>query len=128
MYALINTVPLFPFLFVDIGLRTSAAAAAAAFGSLAAFPSPNVRGGPPTVRFGVDPVPAFAVDGTEAFVAGAGAEPRVRPGPSKPSLDCLPQRLPMGVVGVESGSGMDVERGERVGEWRGGGMRRSASW
>lgn len=40
----------------------------------------------------------FALDGTEALVAGAGAEPRVRPGPSKPSLDCLPQRLPICVA------------------------------
>jgi hypothetical protein len=71
-------------------LRTSAAAAAAALGLSAALLSPRVRGGPPTVRF------AVAGAGTEAFEAGAGAEARVRPGPSKPSLACLPQRLPMG--------------------------------
>lgn len=93
MYALINTV-LF-FLPPNKLIRTSAAAAAEVLGSLLVFPSPNVLGGPPTVRFAD---PAFAVAGTEAFVAGAGAEPKVRPGPSKPSLDCLPQRLPIGVA------------------------------
>jgi hypothetical protein len=56
-------------------LRTSAAAAAAAFGSFAALLSPNVRGGPPTVRFGA----LATLLGTDAFVAGAGAEPNVRP-------------------------------------------------
>lgn len=56
-------------------LRTSAAAAAAAFGSFSAFPSPNVLGGPPTVRFGA----LATLLGTEALVAGAGAEPSVRP-------------------------------------------------
>lgn len=55
-------------------VRTSAAAAAAAFGSLFVFPSPNVRGGPPTVLLG-----ALALLGTDALVAGAGAEPRVLP-------------------------------------------------
>lgn len=93
MYALINTVLLSPLLF---SVRTSAAAAAADLGSLPELLSPNVLGGPPTTRFGVDP--AFALAGTEAFVAGAGADPRVRPGPSKASLDCLPQRLPIGVA------------------------------
>lgn len=85
MYACINTVIL-------PEVRTSAAAAAALLGSLAALFSPNVRGGPPTVRFGAL---AFAPAGTEALVAGAGAEPSVLPGPSRPSLDCLPHRLPM---------------------------------
>jgi hypothetical protein len=56
-------------------LLTSAAAAAAAFGSFSALLSPSVRGGPPTVLFGVVPT----LLGTEALVAGAGAEPRVRP-------------------------------------------------
>jgi hypothetical protein len=56
-------------------LRTSAAAAAAALGSFAAFPSPNVRGGPPTVLFG----PLATLLGMDALVAGAGAEPSVRP-------------------------------------------------
>ena len=95
MYAFTNTVLLSPLL---CNVRTSAAAAAADLGSLSELFSPNVLGGPPTVRFD-----AFAVAGTEAFVAGAGAEPRVRPGPSKPSLDCLPQRLPMGVTGIYRG-------------------------
>lgn len=49
-----------------------------------------MRGGPPTFGFG-----AAALLGTDARVVGAGAEPSVRPGPSKLSLDCLPQRLPM---------------------------------
>ena len=95
MYTLTNTVLLSPLL---CNVRTSAAAAAADLGSLSELFSPNVLGGPPTVRFD-----AFAVAGTEAFVAGAGAEPRVRPGPSKPSLDCLPQRLPMGITGIYRG-------------------------
>lgn len=60
---------------------------------------PNTLAGPPIVRFFVEA--AFALAGTEAFVAGAGAEPRVRPGPSKASFDCLPQRLPIGVAGVD---------------------------
>lgn len=93
MYALVNTVLFSSLLFK---VRTSAAAAAADLGSLPELLSPSVLGGPPTMRFCVDPV--LAVAGTEAFVAGAGAEPRVRPGPSKPSLDCLPQRLPIGVA------------------------------
>lgn len=76
-------------------LRTSAAAAAALLGSFAALLSPSVRGGPPTVRFGAF---ALAPAGTEAFVAGEGADPSVRPGPSKPSLDCLPHRLPIAVA------------------------------
>jgi hypothetical protein len=58
--------------FQELGLRTSAAAAAAAFGSLAALLSPNVRGGPPTVLFG-------ALAGIDALVAGAGADPTVLP-------------------------------------------------
>ena len=95
MYARINTVLLSP-LFCNV--RTSAAAAAADLGSLPELLSPSVLGGPPTMRFGVDPAFALALAGTEAFVAGAGAEPRVRPGPSKASLDCLPQRLPIGVA------------------------------
>jgi hypothetical protein len=69
-------------------LRTSAAAAAAALGLFSTFPSPSVRGGPPTVLFG-------ALAGMLALVAGAGAEPTVRPWPSKLSLDCFPQRLPI---------------------------------
>lgn len=56
-------------------LHTSAAAAAAAFGSFSVLLSPNVRGGPPTVLLGV----LDTLFGTEALVAGAGAEPRVRP-------------------------------------------------
>jgi hypothetical protein len=56
-------------------VRTSAAAAAAAFGSFAALLSPKVRGGPPTVLLGA----LVTLPGTEALVAGAGAEPRVRP-------------------------------------------------
>ena len=56
-------------------LRTSAAAAAAAFGSFSTLPSPNVRGGPPTVLFGA----LETLFGIDAFVAGAGAEPSVRP-------------------------------------------------
>jgi len=54
-------------------VHTSAAAAAAAFGSFSTLLSPNVRGGPPTVLFGA------TLLGIVAFVAGAGAEPRVRP-------------------------------------------------
>lgn len=72
-------------------LRTSAAAAAAALGSSAA-----VGAVPPTVRPG--PV---SLAGTDAFVAGAGAEPTVRPAPWKfSSLEDLPQRLPIEVVNV----------------------------
>jgi hypothetical protein len=99
MYGRTSTVLLFPSPLLE-SLRTSAAAAAALLGLLAALPSPNVRGGPPTVRFGAF---AFAPVGTEALVAGAGAEPSVRPGPSRPSLDCLPHRLPMNVAkdGIE---------------------------
>lgn len=59
----------------ETGIRTSAAAAAAAFGSFVELPSPSVRGGPPTVRFGA----LATLLGTDAFVAGAGAEPNVRP-------------------------------------------------
>jgi len=66
---------LLPNVYEETKLRTSAAAAAAAFGSFAALLSPNVRGGPPTVRFGA----LATLLGTEAFVAGAGAEPSVRP-------------------------------------------------
>lgn len=97
MYARINTVLLSPLLSVAHTSAAAAAADPAGLGSLSVLLSPSVLGGPPTVRFGVDAV--FALVGTEAFVAGAGAEPRVRPGPSKPSLDCLPQRLPIGVSG-----------------------------
>jgi hypothetical protein len=75
----------------EASLHTSAAAAAAALGSFSTFPSPSVRGGPPTVLFG-------ALAGMLALVAGAGAEPTVRPWPSKLSLDCFPQRLPICVV------------------------------
>jgi hypothetical protein len=75
----------------DAKLRTSAAAAAAALGSFAVFPSPSVRGGPPTVLFGA----LATLLGIVALVAGAGAEPTVRPWPSKLSLDCFPQRLPI---------------------------------
>ncbi|KAF9695959.1 hypothetical protein EKO04_005813 [Ascochyta lentis] len=103
MYALINTALVSPLL---LSVRTSAAAAAADLGSSSTLLSPNFRGGPPTVRFALDP--AFAVVGTEAFVAGAGADPRVRPGPSKPSFDCLPQRLPIG------GAGWDYRFGEKM--------------
>lgn len=77
-------------------IRTSAAAAAAAFGSFAALLSPKVRGGPPTVRFGE----LATLLGTEALVVGAGAEPNVRPWPSKLSLDSLPQRFPMAIASV----------------------------
>jgi hypothetical protein len=73
--------------------RTSAAAAAAAFGSSPLLLSPNVRAGPPTFGFGV-----ATLCGTDALVAGAGADPSVRPCPSKLSLDCLPQRLPIDCV------------------------------
>jgi hypothetical protein len=59
----------------ELTLRTSAAAAAAAFGSLSALPCPNVLAGPPTVRFGA----LATLLGMEALVAGVGAEPRVRP-------------------------------------------------
>jgi hypothetical protein len=72
-------------------LRTSAAAAAAALGSLAAFLSPNVLAGPPTVGFGV-----ATLLGIVALAAGAGASPNVRPGPSKFASDCFPQQLPIG--------------------------------
>jgi hypothetical protein len=76
----------------ELVLRTSAAAAAAALGSLTALPSPSVLAGPPTVRF-----PAVAaLPGIDALVAGAGASPRVRPGPSKFASDCFPQQLPIG--------------------------------
>lgn len=95
MYARINAVRLSPLAFI---VRTSAASAAAVpggLGSLAASPPPNVLAGPPTLGFGFEAV--LALVGTEALVAGAGAEPRVRPGPSKPSLDSLPQRLPIDV-------------------------------
>lgn len=98
MYALINTVRLSPLL---PNVRTSAAAPAASLGSIPGLLSPNVRGGPPTMRFLLDP--AFAAAGTEAFVAGAGADPRVRPGPSKPSLDSFPQRLPIDFAGWDCG-------------------------
>lgn len=75
---------------LNVQVRTSAAAAAAAFGSFPLFPSPSVLAGPPTFGF------AFAtLLGTLALVAGVGAEPRVRPWPSKLSLDGLPQRLPI---------------------------------
>jgi hypothetical protein len=70
--------------------RTSAAAAAAAFGSSSRLLSPSVRGGPPTFGFG-----GATLFGTDALVAGAGADPRVRPWPSKLSFDCLAQRLPI---------------------------------
>lgn len=73
---------------------TSAAAAAADFASLPLFPSPSVLGGPPT--FGFD---AATLLGTAALVAGAGADPSVRPWPSKLLLDCLPQRLPICTAG-----------------------------
>lgn len=86
------------------GVLTSAAAAAAALGSLSEFPSPRVRGGPPTFLAGA----VATLAGMEALVAGGGAEPRVRPGPSKPSFDCLPQRLPMRKFCVRRGFG---ERG-----------------
>lgn len=92
-------------------VRTSAAAPAAVLGSLAELLSPNVRGGPPTVRFGAL---ALAPVGTEALVAGAGAEPSVRPGLSKPSLDCFPHRLPMNAArcGIEDG-----RRRQNVDSW-----------
>jgi hypothetical protein len=60
---------------IEARVRTSAAAAAAALGSFVELPSPNVRGGPPTVRFGA----LATLLGIDAFVAGAGAEPNVRP-------------------------------------------------
>lgn len=86
----------------DFTLRTSAAAAAAALGSFA----PSLPPVPPTVRPG--PVTfGFALDGTDALVAGAGAEPSVRPAPWKfSSFDDLPQRLPIVVgKGVELANG-----------------------
>lgn len=58
-----------------MGDCTSAAAAAAAFGSSTLFPSPKVRGGPPTLGFDA----LATLLGTEALVVGAGADPRVRP-------------------------------------------------
>jgi hypothetical protein len=79
-------------------MRTSAAAAAAAFGSSALLLSPSVRGGPPTFGFG-----GATLFGTDALVAGVGADPSVRPEPSKLSLDCLPQRLP--ICSFEGGGG-----------------------
>jgi hypothetical protein len=58
---------------------------------------------------------AVAGAGTEAFEAGAGAEARVRPGPSKPSLACLPQRLPMEVGGGGGGRWVELRgAGRRV--------------
>lgn len=92
-------------LFTLFRLRTSAAAAAAlrASSPVPVCPPllpPNVLGGPETLGF--EDVPSALVvfatrAGTDAFVTGAGAEPRVRPGPWKlSSLDCLPQRLPIG--------------------------------
>lgn len=71
-------------------MRTSAAAAAAAFGSSSLLLSPSVRGGPPTFGFG-----GATLLGIDALVAGVGADPSVRPAPSKLSLDCFPQRLPI---------------------------------
>lgn len=85
-------------------VRTSAASTAASPGGLlsgAGLLPPTVLPDPPTAWFLVEA--AFALAGTEAFVAGVGAEPRVLPGPSKASLDCLPQRLPIGVAGVDRG-------------------------
>lgn len=80
----------------DFKLRTSAAAAAADRASLEPSPPPTVRPWPETFGFG-RLLPSFVTRaGTEAFVVGAGAEPKVRPAPWKlSSLDCLPQRLPM---------------------------------
>jgi hypothetical protein len=66
-------------LYEESRLRTSAAAAAAAFGSFSLFPSPSVRGGPPTVLFDVLAALFVAPVGTVALVFGVGAEPRVRP-------------------------------------------------
>ena len=74
------------------GKLASAASAAllrASLGSELASPPPRVRGGPPTVL-----LPAAAL-GTGADFAGAGAEPRGRPGSAKGSGSCLPQMLPM---------------------------------
>jgi hypothetical protein len=83
-----------PLLFSNakVKLRTSAAAAAAAFGPSPPLLSPNVRGGPPIFGFWI-----VTLLGTDAFVTGAGADPSVRPCPSK-LLDCLPQRLPIDYV------------------------------
>lgn len=83
-------------LFDGVSLRTSAAAAAAALGSFAPpllLDPPTVRPGPVTFGFAASlATPA----GMEALVAGAGAEPSVRPAPWKfSSLEDLPQRLPM---------------------------------
>lgn len=114
----------FPLL--DSTLRTSAAAAAAARGSFPPsllLPPPTVRPGPVTLGFALLGPPSFATRaGTDALVAGAGAEPSVRPGPWKfSSLEDLPQRLPMGMV-----NGCRVECG--VGEWARRGGDRPTGW
>ena len=75
-----------------VGLRTSAARAAAARGSS------DERSVPPTVRpwlslCGVGRVGAGAV----VLWGGGCAEPRVRPCPAKGSFDCFPQRFPIWV-------------------------------
>jgi hypothetical protein len=70
-----QSVVVFHTMYGESRVRTSAAAAAAAFGSFSVLLFPNVRGGPPTVLLGA-PVTLL---GTEALVAGAGAEPSVRP-------------------------------------------------
>lgn len=80
-------------------------------GSSTRLLSPRVRGGPPTFGLG-----AVALLGTDALVAGSGAEPRVRPCPSKLSLDCFPQRLPMcnargGAVLAKGDGGQRAARG-----------------
>lgn len=65
----------------DSVLRTSAAAAAADLASSPdGSPPPTVLPGPETLGFFPEP-PSATRAGTEALVAGAGAEPRVRPGP-----------------------------------------------
>lgn len=82
-------------------VRTSAAAAAAALGSFPALLPPTACAGPPTFGFDFEAaLPSFVTRaGSEAVVAGAGAEAKVRPLPWKlSSFDGFPQRLPMDVV------------------------------
>lgn len=100
--------PLLPGKLLDFVVRTSAAFAAADFGSspsLAAPLPPTVRPGPETVGFGADCLDA----GIDARSCCGGAEPSVRPGPAKLSCDCLPHKLPI-VSGLQE-------------SWLGGGER-----
>lgn len=71
-------------------LLTSAAFAAACRGSSESSCPPRARPSPD-----VPVCLTFAGTGTRAFLAGAGADSSVRPGPEKLSLDCFPQRFPI---------------------------------